>query len=279
VVSPPVLEWLSELDLCKRITCRPADMQRNVSSGLLLAEICAKYFPRDIASHGTLGAFDRLTSPVFKRDSWAKLLRILEANRIILPEDCVEAAINGLPGAASALLSNLYIALARRRPGAGCPQVRTYNVPGGRCCGGERFMATNPGVPPVQPELPTATSWRLARSADTTHVAMNYRNSSMPPSPMRRYKSTGSIARNDRDSPLWALNLPWSERGEARMSQTWSDRIAANQQLMVRSRSTLPAVNSAHGMFCFVHGMRVLNPRGTMGLRYSSTMGSTSMSC
>eukprot|EP00746_Dinoflagellata_sp_MGD_P068005 gnl/MRDRNA2_/MRDRNA2_28059_c0_seq1.p1 gnl/MRDRNA2_/MRDRNA2_28059_c0~~gnl/MRDRNA2_/MRDRNA2_28059_c0_seq1.p1 ORF type:complete len:261 (-),score=32.39 gnl/MRDRNA2_/MRDRNA2_28059_c0_seq1:151-933(-) len=257
-VPPPVLEWLSELDLCKRITCRPADMQRNVSSGVLLAEICAKYFPRDIASAGTLGAFDRVTSPVFKRDSWSKLLRLLEMNGISLPRDCVEAAIDGRPGAVSVLLSNLYIALARRRPGAGCPQVRQ------RSGGGERFASTNPGFAPTHPELPMATNWRLLRSAETTNAAPKYRSFCTPlQSPMRRYKSTGHIDYNS-GSPLWAVDVPWPERGEARMSRTWSDRIAAKQLLRrTVSGSTMSAFNQANGM-------NVLNSR---------TMGATSMSC
>jgi hypothetical protein len=252
LVAAPVLQWLCELDLDKRITCRPADMQRNVSSGVLLAEICAKYFPRDIASAGTLGAFDRVTSPVFKRDKWARLLRLLEMNGITLPRDCVEAAIDGLPGAASALLSNLYIVLARRRPGAGCPQVRS------RCGGGDRFAATNPGVPPTQPTLPTATSWRLLRSAETTNVALNYRRSE-PSSPIlrrSRYRSTGHIAHNANAFP-WACHMSWAERGEARLSQTWSDRIAA-KSLMSRS-STLPPVASTNGA-------RALDPPDRMGL-------------
>ncbi|PNH07890.1 Spermatogenesis-associated protein 4 [Tetrabaena socialis] len=95
-----VFKWVQSLDLSQSLkNCR-----RDVANGFLVAEVFARYFPTDIQMH----SFANATSSHFKRDNWAQLQTFCGKQGISLPADLVEGTVQGLHGAAIALLEHLY---------------------------------------------------------------------------------------------------------------------------------------------------------------------------
>ncbi|GIL83803.1 hypothetical protein Vretimale_10477 [Volvox reticuliferus] len=95
-----VLKWVQGLDLSQSLkNCR-----RDVANGFIVAEIFSRYFPSDIQMH----SFANATSSHFKRDNWNQLKAFCTKQAINLPSDLVEGAIQGVHGAAIALLEHLY---------------------------------------------------------------------------------------------------------------------------------------------------------------------------
>ncbi|GFR41799.1 hypothetical protein Agub_g2566 [Astrephomene gubernaculifera] len=95
-----VLKWVQGLDLSQSLkNCR-----RDVANGFLVAEIFSRYFPSDIQMH----SFANATSSHYKRDNWTQLQVFCSKQGINLPGDLVEGALQGVHGAAVALLEHLY---------------------------------------------------------------------------------------------------------------------------------------------------------------------------
>ncbi|KAG2429111.1 hypothetical protein HYH02_014149 [Chlamydomonas schloesseri] len=102
-----VLKWVQGLDLSQSLkNCR-----RDVANGFLVAEIFSRYFPADIQMH----SFANATSSHFKRDNWTQLQTFCGRQGINLPGDLVEGCVQGVHGAAIALLEHLYEAFTGKK--------------------------------------------------------------------------------------------------------------------------------------------------------------------
>lgn len=95
-----VFKWIQGLDLSQSLkNCR-----RDVANGFLVAEVFSRYFPADIQMH----SFANATSSHYKRDNWNQLKTFCERQGVNLPADLVEGSLQGVHGAAIALLEHLY---------------------------------------------------------------------------------------------------------------------------------------------------------------------------
>mmetsp|Transcript_26395 Transcript_26395/g.57593 ORF Transcript_26395/g.57593 Transcript_26395/m.57593 type:complete len:224 (-) Transcript_26395:569-1240(-) len=95
-----VFKWVQSLDLSHALK----NVRRDTANGFLVAEVFSRYFPADIQMH----SFANAVSSHYKRDNWAQLKRFCDKQGINLPPDLVEGTIQGVHGAAVALLEHLY---------------------------------------------------------------------------------------------------------------------------------------------------------------------------
>jgi hypothetical protein len=86
-------------------------MCRDVCNGFLVAEIFSRYFPADIQMH----SFANATSSHFKRDNWNQLLAFAAKQGVNLPAELIEGSLQGVHGAAIALLEHLYEVFTGKR--------------------------------------------------------------------------------------------------------------------------------------------------------------------
>ena len=86
-------------------------LRRDVCNGFLVAEVFSRYFPADIQMH----SFANATSSHFKRDNWNQLLAFATKQGVNLPAELVEGSLQGVHGAAIALLEHLYEVFTGKR--------------------------------------------------------------------------------------------------------------------------------------------------------------------
>lgn len=102
-----VYKWIQSLDMSHALK----NPRRDVSNGFLVAEIFSRYFPSDIQMHSFLNA----TSTHYKRDNWGLIQRFCTKQELQLPEELVEGTIQGIHGAAEAMLEHLYELFTNRK--------------------------------------------------------------------------------------------------------------------------------------------------------------------
>lgn len=102
-----VYKWIQSLDMSHALK----NPRRDCQNGFLVAEIFSRYFPSDIQMHSFLNA----TSTHYKRDNWSQLQRFCTKQGLQLPEELVEGTIQGVHGAAEAMLEHLYEIFTNRK--------------------------------------------------------------------------------------------------------------------------------------------------------------------
>ncbi|XP_026186380.1 spermatogenesis-associated protein 4 [Mastacembelus armatus] len=101
-----VVKWLQSLDL----SFYPKNVRRNLSNGYLVAEIFSHYYPQAFPDH----FYDKGTSLSAKQKNWSRIERSLQKHNLQLMKEVVDGTIHCKPGAAEALVHELYTILTNQ---------------------------------------------------------------------------------------------------------------------------------------------------------------------
>ncbi|KAK2839129.1 hypothetical protein Q7C36_013943 [Tachysurus vachellii] len=102
-----VWKWLQSLEL----SISPKNIRRDFSNGCLVAEIFSWYFPEDVSLHSYLNGVSLGT----KQSNWSQIEKVLVKRRISLLKELINGTIHCKPGAAEALIQEIYTLLTNRR--------------------------------------------------------------------------------------------------------------------------------------------------------------------
>ncbi|XP_062514269.1 spermatogenesis-associated protein 4-like [Corticium candelabrum] len=102
-----VLKWLQSLDLTHSVK----NTRRDFSNGYLVAEIFSWYYPQDIQMH----SFVNGTSIERKMGNWQQLERFFQRHQLGIAKERVDGTIHCKPGAAIALVEQVYTLLTNRK--------------------------------------------------------------------------------------------------------------------------------------------------------------------
>ncbi|KAM9470463.1 spermatogenesis-associated protein 4 [Clarias gariepinus] len=102
-----VWRWLQSLEL----SVSPKHIRRDFSNGYLVAEIFSWYVPEEFSLH----TYDNGASIGAKQSNWSKIEKALAKRRISLIKESVNGTIHCKPGAAEALVQEIYTLLTNRR--------------------------------------------------------------------------------------------------------------------------------------------------------------------
>mmetsp|Transcript_105952 Transcript_105952/g.192780 ORF Transcript_105952/g.192780 Transcript_105952/m.192780 type:complete len:305 (+) Transcript_105952:55-969(+) len=274
MVSIPrdVLKWLGGLNLSAPLR----DVRRSVSSGILVAELCSRYFPREAA---TMGCFSDVSAMHLKLENWIRLIKFLEARKIPVSRSSVEAVVKGEHEAVVDVLLTLQAALAERpmpelRPDGqvirtelenSAAMGRMLNCHGQLACRSDADVRGDDGFGPVwpgeydrsRPQSFNATGGDFRRSKLQSLNATGLVSSSSQSSPprfdsnVRCYASLGGCERmrltcpeqkfgTRKHSPSVLSISPNTRTAKDRMvvsSASWSSPLAMSSKKAWRSRS------------------------------------------
>ncbi|KAG7328786.1 hypothetical protein KOW79_006960 [Hemibagrus wyckioides] len=102
-----VWKWLQSLELA----ISPRNIRRDFSNGCLVAEIFSWYFPEDFSLH----SYHNGVSLGTKQSNWSQIEKVLVKRRISLMKESINGTIHCKPGAAEALIQEIYTLLTNRR--------------------------------------------------------------------------------------------------------------------------------------------------------------------
>ncbi|XP_076877228.1 spermatogenesis-associated protein 4 [Brachyhypopomus gauderio] len=102
-----IWKWLQSLDL----SFSPKNMRRDFSNGYLVAEIFSWYYPEAFTMH----SYENGTSLATKQSNWSQTEKILGKQHLSLRKDFIDGTIHCKPGAAEALIQEIYTLLTNRR--------------------------------------------------------------------------------------------------------------------------------------------------------------------
>ncbi|KAI4872413.1 hypothetical protein NFI96_033214 [Prochilodus magdalenae] len=101
-----LLKWLQSLDL----TFSPKNMRRDFSNGYLVAEIFSRFYPEDFPMH----SYGNGSSLPTKQANWTQIEKVLAKLQLSLVKEAVEGTMHCKPGAAEALVQEIYTLLTNR---------------------------------------------------------------------------------------------------------------------------------------------------------------------
>ncbi|XP_026803251.3 spermatogenesis-associated protein 4 [Pangasianodon hypophthalmus] len=102
-----VWKWLQSLEL----SISPKNIRRDFSNGYLVAEVFSWYFPEDFSLH----SYDNGASLGTKQSNWTQIEKVLVKRRVSLMKESINGTIHCKPGAAEALVQEIYTLLTNRR--------------------------------------------------------------------------------------------------------------------------------------------------------------------
>ncbi|XP_017330745.1 spermatogenesis-associated protein 4 [Ictalurus punctatus] len=102
-----VWKWVQSLEL----SISPKNIRRDFSNGYLVAEIFSWYFPEDFSLH----TYDKGASLSTKQSNWSQIKKVLVKHHISLMKESINGTIHCKPGAAEALVQEIYTLLTNRR--------------------------------------------------------------------------------------------------------------------------------------------------------------------
>ncbi|KAL7863486.1 hypothetical protein SRHO_G00124700 [Serrasalmus rhombeus] len=102
-----VLKWLQSLDL----SFSPKNLRRDFSNGYLVAEIFSRFYPEDFPMH----SYSNGSSLATKQANWTQIEKVLMKQHLSLVKEAVEGTIHCKPGAAEALVQEMYTLLTNKR--------------------------------------------------------------------------------------------------------------------------------------------------------------------
>ncbi|KAL6479726.1 hypothetical protein MHYP_G00107590 [Metynnis hypsauchen] len=102
-----VLKWLQSLDL----SFSPKNLRRDFSNGYLVAEIFSRFYPEDFPMH----SYRNGSSLATKQANWTQIEKVLMKQHLSLVKEAVEGTIHCKPGAAEALVQEMYTLLTNKR--------------------------------------------------------------------------------------------------------------------------------------------------------------------
>uniref|UniRef100_S4R5I8 Spermatogenesis associated 4 n=1 Tax=Petromyzon marinus TaxID=7757 RepID=S4R5I8_PETMA len=106
-LSREVFRWLQSLDL----TVQFRNARRDLSNGLVLAEIFSWYYPGDLLMH----SFQPGESLASKLANWSLLHRFFAKRGLAFSKELTDGTLHRKPGAAEQLLQRVYSTLTNRR--------------------------------------------------------------------------------------------------------------------------------------------------------------------
>uniref|UniRef100_A0A8B9RCD8 Spermatogenesis-associated protein 4 n=3 Tax=Astyanax mexicanus TaxID=7994 RepID=A0A8B9RCD8_ASTMX len=106
-VGREVLKWLQSLDL----SYPPKNLRRDFSNGFLVAEIFSRFYPEDFPMH----SYGNGTSLPTKQSNWSQIEKGLMKLQLSLVKEAVDGTIHCKPGAAEALVQEIYTLMTNRR--------------------------------------------------------------------------------------------------------------------------------------------------------------------
>ncbi|XP_043983256.1 spermatogenesis-associated protein 4 [Gambusia affinis] len=102
-VDREVIKWLQDLEL----SFQPKNLRRDLSNGYLVAEIFSRYFPHDISVY----SYHNGVSFSSKQKNWSRIQKFLKKKNLELSKETIYGSIHCEPGAAEALVQEIYTML------------------------------------------------------------------------------------------------------------------------------------------------------------------------
>ncbi|XP_016526436.1 spermatogenesis-associated protein 4 isoform X1 [Poecilia formosa] len=99
-VDREVIKWLQDLEL----SFHPKNLRRDLSNGYLVAEIFSRYYPHDISVY----SYHNGVSFSSKQKNWSRIQKFLKKKNLELSKEAVYGSIHCEPGAAEALVQDIY---------------------------------------------------------------------------------------------------------------------------------------------------------------------------
>ncbi|XP_054886875.1 spermatogenesis-associated protein 4-like isoform X2 [Poeciliopsis prolifica] len=106
-VDREVIKWLQDLEL----SFHPNNLRRDLSNGYLVAEIFSHYYPHDISKYSFLNG----VSFSSKQKNWSRIQKFLKKKNLELSKEAIYGCIHCEPGAAEALLQDIYKMLTNQK--------------------------------------------------------------------------------------------------------------------------------------------------------------------